>query len=112
VSIQKIRIFSVFCRGILKFLLKFLKRNIVFSKPQNWGKKVKKRKENLGHRPLFLSPIGQFLAHKENAAWMEDQNFRSHLNKKIMNENRNLFARYLWHVFGKTILETEYSAAN
>jgi hypothetical protein len=23
------------------------------------------------------------LAHKENAAWMEDQNFRSHLNKKL-----------------------------
>jgi hypothetical protein len=41
---------------------------------------------------------------------------RSELQKpfkeKIMNENRNLFARYLWHVFGKTILKTEYYAAN
>jgi hypothetical protein len=72
-------------------------------------KKVKNRKEKLGHRPLFLSPIGQILAHKQKCCL----DGRSELQKPffkitIINENRNLFARYLWHVLGKT----EYSAAN
>jgi len=82
---RKLGYFRFFFREILRILLKVLKRKVEFLKPQNWGKKskVKKRKENLGHRPLFLSPIRQFLAHKEDAAWMEDQNFRSHLNKKL-----------------------------
>jgi hypothetical protein len=64
-----------------------------------------KEKNNLGHRPLFPSPIDQISAHKENAGWMEDQNFRSPFVKKIINENRNLFASYLWHVFGENNLE-------
>ncbi len=75
-STKKVREFLVFFRVNLKFLLKILKRNAKFSKPQNWGKKIAKRKEKKkpwSHRPLFLSPIGQILAHKENAAWMEDQ---------------------------------------
>jgi hypothetical protein len=71
-------------------LLKILKRNAKFSKTTKLGRKSsekkKKTKKNLGHRPLFLSPIGQILAHKENAGWIEDQNFRSHLMKKFINE--------------------------
>jgi len=77
----------------LKFLLKFLKRNAKFSKPQIWGRKVQKKEKK---KPLVTGPyFFHQLAHKENAAWMEDQNFRSHLKKKLLMKIENLFARYL-----------------
>lgn len=107
VSTKKVRkFFRFFLRLNLNFFLKLLKRNAKFSKTQNWGNKEMQRKKiTLGHRPSFPSPIDQISAHNENAGWMEDQNFRSPFVKKIINENRNLFASYLWHVFGENNLE-------
>ncbi len=87
VSTKKVREFSVFFRVNLKFLLKILKRNAKFSKPQNSGKKVAKRKEKKNpwsHRPLFLSPIGQILAHKENAAWIGRSELQKPFKEKII----------------------------
>jgi hypothetical protein len=63
----------------------------------------KKKKKPWLHRPLFLSPIGQILAHKEKCCLDGRSELQKPFKEKIINENRSLFARYLWHVFGKTI---------